>query len=417
MRAVILRYHVFAALVNLRLFAPVVLLLYTDRGLELAHVAWLQAWFSIVVIVAEVPTGVLADRLGHRAMLVAGSLLFSASLAMLAVGHTLGAFMTSEALGAIGLAAMSGADKSVLHAAIPPPRRDAIFARTESRARGTAAASQAVGSLVGGVVGSASLRLPVLLSAATLVLAAATALGFPRPAARASPPAPMRTGWQVRRAWVVLREHVELRRASAAFVLLGALQWAGFWLLQPLLIEHEVASIHFGTTLAGVLTLVFVASRTIGWVIDRAADRIFGLAALGTACALGLVAAGNDLWVLPLFAAISWLEVLMSTAVTTSTLALVAPGQTATVLSVMMAVRRTVYATLMLVVGELVARGDVPIAATTLACLSMLVCAIVVYPGRHGRASARSTRSPTNGTEDEERAVAVIEARTCALDS
>jgi MFS family permease len=384
MRAVILRYHLFAALVNLRLFAPVVLLLYTDRGLELAHVAWLQAWFSIVVIVAEVPTGVLADRLGHRTMLVAGSLSFSASLAMLAVGHTLGAFMTSEALGAIGLAAMSGADKSVLHAAIPPPRRDAIFARTESRARGTAAASQAVGSLVGGVVGATSLRLPVLLSAATLVLAATTALGLPRPSVRASPPAPMRAGWQVRQAWAVLREHVELRQASATFVLLGALQWAGFWLLQPLLLEHEVASIHFGTILAGVLTIVFVASRTIGWVIDRAADRIFGLAALGTACALGLVAAGNDLWVLPLFASISWLEVLMSTAVTTRTLALAPPGQTATVLSVMTAVRRTVYASLMLVVGELVARGDIPIAAATLACLSMLVCAIVVYPRRHG---------------------------------
>ncbi len=57
MRGLAVRYHVLAALVNLRPFAPILLLLYTDRGLDLAQVAWLQAWFSVVVIAAEVPSG------------------------------------------------------------------------------------------------------------------------------------------------------------------------------------------------------------------------------------------------------------------------------------------------------------------------------------------------------------------------
>lgn len=385
MRAVIVRYHVFAALVNLRLFAPILLLLYTDRGLDLAHVAWLQAWFSVVVIVAEVPTGILADRLGHRVMLVAGSVVFSMSLVVLATGDTLPAFVVSEALGAVGLAGMSGADKSLLYAAISGPRRDAIFARTDSRARGTAVASQALGSVVGGALGAISLRVPVLASVVTSVLAAAAAIGFPGPSPTAPPRGPKRTRRQLRRAWGVLRDGGQLRRASLTFVVLGAVQWAGFWLLQPLLIEHGVAPVHFGTVLAALLAVVFVASHGIDGVMRRVPRRVLGLAAVGTACALGLVAAGGSLWTLPLFAAISWFEVLMTTAVTMTTLAVVPREQTATVLSLMTAARRTAYALLMLGVGELATRGSVSVAAAALAAVSMLICVIAVHQRRRAR--------------------------------
>jgi MFS family permease len=87
---------------------PVLVVLMQERGLTLAQVGLVSATQGIVVLLLELPTGGLADALGRRPVLVAASVLDVASLALLAVAGTPGAFMLAWAVQGVYRALESG---------------------------------------------------------------------------------------------------------------------------------------------------------------------------------------------------------------------------------------------------------------------------------------------------------------------
>ncbi|MEE4381456.1 MAG: MFS transporter [Pseudomonadales bacterium] len=94
---------------------PVAVPLFGDRGLDLAEILQLQAAFGITVLLAEVPSGYVADLWGRRLALVAGAL-------CLGIGHTILVFaqdfwslvLFEVALG-VAVSLISGADIAVLY--------------------------------------------------------------------------------------------------------------------------------------------------------------------------------------------------------------------------------------------------------------------------------------------------------------
>jgi MFS family permease len=114
---------------------PVAVPLFGDRGLDLAGILELQALFGITVVLAEVPSGYVADLFGRRPALILGGL-------FLGIGHTLLLFaddfltlaLFEIALG-LGVSLISGADVAVLY--------DTSFALGEDRG----ARSRALGGL------------------------------------------------------------------------------------------------------------------------------------------------------------------------------------------------------------------------------------------------------------------------------
>ena len=79
------------------LTAPVLVLLMTARGLDLAVVGQLLALYSLVVVLLELPTGGLADTIGRRPVLVASSVLAALGSATLGLSAT----VTSLAVGVV----------------------------------------------------------------------------------------------------------------------------------------------------------------------------------------------------------------------------------------------------------------------------------------------------------------------------
>jgi MFS family permease len=77
---------------------PVLVVLLQSRGLTLADIGLVSAVQGITVLVLELPTGGLADALGRRAVLVVASVLDVASLALLAVAHSLPAILAAWAV-------------------------------------------------------------------------------------------------------------------------------------------------------------------------------------------------------------------------------------------------------------------------------------------------------------------------------
>ena len=75
------RFLLFRALFNARFYYPVFTVLFLDFGLSLEQFALLNTAWAFVIVLAEVPSGALADLWGRKRLLVMSSVLLA--LAML----------------------------------------------------------------------------------------------------------------------------------------------------------------------------------------------------------------------------------------------------------------------------------------------------------------------------------------------
>ncbi|MBL4681517.1 MAG: MFS transporter [Pseudomonadales bacterium] len=94
---------------------PVIVPFFASKGLSLTQVYYLQAIFAAVVVVSEIPSGYIADVLGRKNALVAGSLFHGVGFTLLYFADDFVGLVFFEVCLGIGLSLLSGADLSLLY--------------------------------------------------------------------------------------------------------------------------------------------------------------------------------------------------------------------------------------------------------------------------------------------------------------
>ncbi len=123
-----------------------------DHGIDAAHYGTVIAVYYVTMVVAEVPTGLLADRFGRRPMLVFGPLLLSAGfLAVLLRTDFLG-FCIGEGLLGLGHSVLSGAPAAMLFDALDAQGRGAEYHRQEAVANTIRLLGTGMAFLLGGAL-------------------------------------------------------------------------------------------------------------------------------------------------------------------------------------------------------------------------------------------------------------------------
>nr|WP_321466471.1 MFS transporter [uncultured Desulfobulbus sp.] len=111
----------FRVLFNARFYYPVFTILFLDYGLSLEQFALLNTVWALTIVLAEVPSGALADLLGRKKLLVATTLLMVCEMSLLAfvpLGHprwVFGAFLLNRILSGLAEAMASGADEALAY--------------------------------------------------------------------------------------------------------------------------------------------------------------------------------------------------------------------------------------------------------------------------------------------------------------
>ncbi|WP_085505327.1 MFS transporter [Thalassobacillus devorans] len=100
---------------SIRFIAPVLTLFYFARGLDEAQILLVMTFFSIGVLIGEIPTGIFADRFGAKTSFLAGSLLGIASHALLLFAYDPWIFFISSALTGLAATFFSGADEALIY--------------------------------------------------------------------------------------------------------------------------------------------------------------------------------------------------------------------------------------------------------------------------------------------------------------
>jgi MFS family permease len=143
---------------------PVVTLFWTEQiGMSLTDVMTLQAAFSVSVVLCELPSGYLADRIGYRASLLIGGIAWVAGWLVYAWAASFGTVVCAETLLGAAAAFMSGADRALLWVSLEASGRSGQYTRWEGRLRAAGQVSEAVTSAAGGWLYTIRPRLPFWL--------------------------------------------------------------------------------------------------------------------------------------------------------------------------------------------------------------------------------------------------------------
>ena len=94
---------------------PVMVPFFASKGLSLSDVFYLQAIFAFFVVLFEIPSGYVADMLGRKNALVAGSLCHGLGFSWLCFADGFADLVVFEMTVGIGLSLLSGADLSLLY--------------------------------------------------------------------------------------------------------------------------------------------------------------------------------------------------------------------------------------------------------------------------------------------------------------
>ncbi|MBG0822594.1 MFS transporter [Planomonospora sp. ID91781] len=180
--------YVYTFLDDLILLYPVYALLFADTGLSVAEISSLFVIWSVTGIVLEVPSGVWADAVSRRLLLVLAPLPAAAGYALWVAAPSYWAFALGFVLWGIRGAMASGAFEALVYEELDRLGEAGRYARVIGRAEvagmcGVAAATAAAGPVFAagghGALGAASVLACLLCSVA--------GLAFPEHRARRSP--------------------------------------------------------------------------------------------------------------------------------------------------------------------------------------------------------------------------------------
>ena len=198
------RFTVFRLFYTARFYYPVFTVLFLDYGVTLEQFALLNLVWALSIVAAEVPSGALADILGHKRLLVFAALLMVLEMALL-VFVPLGAspllffvFLLNRICSGLSEAAASGADEALAYDSLKSLGREAEWPRVLERttwvvslgffstmilgafAYDPSVVNSCLAMLNAGwmLEDSVIVRLPVMLTLVTACLVLFTALGF-----------------------------------------------------------------------------------------------------------------------------------------------------------------------------------------------------------------------------------------------
>ena len=260
-------FYLFRLLATSYLWVPVSVLFPQSRGLGFDQVMLLSAIYSVVVILVEVPTGALADRIGRRHSMLAGSLAMVVSGITAYFAHSFGEFAVAYVLAAVSMALCSGADSAYLFDLLHERGCGHEYPRRESAASAWHQVGSAMACAAGGLLGEIDLALPYLVTAAVAFAAFVVALLLGPE--RRPPPRPQTAGTELgvylRHMGRALRDVVRSRGlawiiaySAVVFVLVRSTEY----LYQPYLDERGFAVSEIGFIFAGSFFLAsFVAHR------------------------------------------------------------------------------------------------------------------------------------------------------------
>ncbi len=162
-RNIVLQY-IIASLMWMRFYLPVIALFYIASQVSVAEFAIILAVFSAVILVFEIPSGVIADFLGKRSTLLISRFLYLVELYLVAFHNGFWIFLVAKIISGIAVSLTSGTDSALLFDTLKRLGRESEHKKISGRVYTISAISMACMFIVGAYLFSLSPKLPAIVS-------------------------------------------------------------------------------------------------------------------------------------------------------------------------------------------------------------------------------------------------------------
>ncbi|WP_336034379.1 MFS transporter [Halobacterium yunchengense] len=177
---VVAKYYLYQATATYGLFWPVFTLFLLRRGLTYTQIGLLGSVSAALVVVGEIPTGYVGDRVGRRNSLLVGAALMTASVFGFVAAHTFPVFAALYVVWGLGMAFRSGSGDAWLYETLEERLDESAFTRVRGRGGSVNQWVSAGSMLAAGVLYSADPRLPFLAGGVVLAAGIPVLLSMPQ---------------------------------------------------------------------------------------------------------------------------------------------------------------------------------------------------------------------------------------------
>ncbi len=230
------------------LFSGVLIPFFTIRGgLSLTQIMLIQAWFSLVVVLLEIPTGTLADTLGRKNTILFGVLAFLCAALIYGTTRSFGVFFIAEGLWGLSTALFSGAKEAMVYDTLIDHHEEShsktIFRQLSSMGLVGLLISAPIGSFIAEKFGvqwpMLFMSLPILLSGVLLFL-------VPEPKAHRQRNEKPEFRKKIKEGWKMFKDHPYLSVMTLDMVLIWTFAFMIVWFQQLVLTDLQVDVKNFG---------------------------------------------------------------------------------------------------------------------------------------------------------------------------
>ena len=141
---------------------PIIVLFYQENGLSMQNVLTLKAFYSVAVVIMEIPSGYFADVWGRRKTLILGSILGCLGFVVYSFSSNFYGFLLAEIVLGVGSSFISGADSALLYDSLLQDKKEGSYLKQESRMMSVGNFAEALAGIAGGSLALISLRTPFI---------------------------------------------------------------------------------------------------------------------------------------------------------------------------------------------------------------------------------------------------------------
>nr|WP_251139358.1 MFS transporter [Exiguobacterium sp. s146] len=265
-------------------------LFWESRTITVQEVVYLEMLYAVLVVLLEVPTGVLADRFERRRLMQIGVGLECLSFIVLLLSFSFVGFAVAIGLSGIGAAFRSGAENALLYETLEQTSKTETFERTVGRLNVIGIVAAVLAALSGSLLATEyTFELNYVLSIVSLFIATACSLGLVEPRRVESDE---RLMWaDIAAGFRFIRQHRRVFIVTSLFVVtLSAFNFIDeFWQLYA----RDVAlPLYWFGMLSTILLLIQIPGQLVAPVLLRFATAERWLHWIGWGIGIGFVILG-----------------------------------------------------------------------------------------------------------------------------
>ncbi|MBN2743041.1 MAG: MFS transporter [Marinilabiliaceae bacterium] len=163
------------------LTAPIMMLFYKEMGFNAEESFRLKAFYSISIVIFEIPSGYLADVIGRRKTIIIGSIFGTLGFVIYSLMTGYWPFLMAEMTLGFGMSCISGADSALLYDSLKVTGRDHLYVKYEGQNFSVGNFAEAMAGITGGALAEISLRFPFFVQTGIALMAIPAALMLVEP--------------------------------------------------------------------------------------------------------------------------------------------------------------------------------------------------------------------------------------------